>query len=168
MYLEFLFLVYDYFKTLSLRTFIYEWLLPALIGLLSFVSIRWVHLTINYTLFVNSSITLLGVLLGFSIMVITIFTTSSNPNIEAIKTKMTEYTIFQNKISLYRLLLINFSYLIIAQSFVILSFFIGLLVKSFLPTDILTVLFSVFSVFIFHIILLTIRNITDFYFIITK
>ncbi len=168
MYREFIFLIFDYFKTIKKNVFYYEWVMPFIIGIMCFLSLKFHWLRTDYSLFINSSVSLLGVLLGFSIMVITILTTSNNVNIENIKKTLTDYIISNERISLYRLLLVNYSYLIIIEALVLVAYFISLLFFSNFCHTVKLVLFSLYVVSIIHILLLTIRNITDFYFIITK
>lgn len=168
MYREFILLIIDYFKTIRCKTFTYEWVIPILIGIGAFSVTITKYLQINYLVFVNSSINLLGVLLGFSIMVITVLTTSNNKNIENIKKIQTEYILYDKNISLYRLLLINYSYLIIAEAIGLTNYFIVLLFVDHCSHLIKLIFFSVFTSMVIHILLLTIRNITDFYLIITK
>lgn len=168
MYREFIFLIFDYFNTIKKNVFYYEWVIPFVIGVMCFVLLNFNWLKTDYSLFINSSVSLLGVLLGFSIMVITILTTSNNDNIEKIKKTLTDYIISNEKISLYRLLLVNYSYLIIIEALVLVAYFISLLFFSSFCHTLKLFLFSFYVITIIHILLLTIRNITDFYFIITK
>jgi len=168
MYREFILLIVDYFKTIRCKTFTYEWVIPIVLGVVTFLVTITKYLKIDYLGFVNSSVNLLGVLLGFSIMVITVLTTSNNKNIEKIKKIETEYVLYQKNISLYRLLLINYSYLIIAEALGLTNYFILLIFVNSCSHQIKLILFSVFTSMIIHILLLTIRNVTDFYLIITK
>lgn len=170
MYLEFLLITADYFKTINKRIFLYEWILPLSISLLSILFGGCIVSFGVFEKFKESSINILGVLLGFSIAVITIITTGSGKNLEEIKRKETNVSIGTKKISLYGLLLINFSYSVVVEVLLILFCLIMPLINKIIPFGFNLKLFS-YSLMVFtvlHILLLTLRNITDFYLIITK
>ncbi|MCS3532071.1 hypothetical protein [Chryseobacterium sp. JUb7] len=169
MYLEFFLIIVDYFKTLNRKIFIYEWLFPFIV---IFFCI-YIGCILDFGVFISfkdSAINVIGVLLGFSIAVITIITTGSGPNIEQIKNHETSVTINNRKISLYKLFLINFTYSVILEVILIIScLLMPLLNKIFLFSfSIKLIMYSIMVFIVFHILLLTLRNITDFYLIISK
>jgi len=170
MYLEFFILIVDYFRTLNKRIIIYEWLLPLVLGLIIFFLLK-IGANVNATkIFKDNSINLLGILAGFSITIITILTTGHSRNLEQIKKVETKVKIGNNKVTLYRLLLINFTYSVILEAFLIIFCLTYPLVLSNLEIPIIGkyVVFSVLVFLIIHVLLLTIRNLTDFYLIITR
>ncbi|EQB91295.1 hypothetical protein [Elizabethkingia anophelis] len=169
MYLEFLILTFDYFKTLSRRTIIYEWLVPLIIAFAcSFLGC--IDDFKIFSTFKDSSINVLGVLLGFSIAVITIITTGGSKNIEEIKKSPTGIKIGEKEIFLYDLVLINFTYSVVLEILLIFSCLIMPLVnRLFLfGSTFKLALYSIMIFIVLHILLLTLRNITDFYLIISK
>lgn len=170
MYLEFFILIFDYYKTLNKRVLIYEWILPILFGTFIFILLTNGNSTSATKIFKDNSINLLGILAGFSITIITILTTGQSRNLEEIKKKETNFIINKKKISLFRLLLINFTYSVILESFLIifcLTYPIILENSNFTKNQ-KYVVFSILVTVIIHLLLLTIRNLTDFYLIITK
>lgn len=170
MYLEFFLLITDYFRTISKRIFLFEWVLPLLIGIGVFLSL-YLGATSNVTtLFKDNAINLMGILVGFSITIITILTTSQGTNIDLIKETLTEIKINNKTISLYRLLLINFTYSVIIEiGIIIVCLIYPFIIGSIEINPIVKYVgFSILVVFIMHIMLLTIRNLTDFYLILTK
>jgi len=170
MYIEFFFLINDYLKTVTKRIFTFEWLLPFILSVLIFYLLFTGKSTSVTETFKNNSINLLGILVGFSITIITILTTGQSKNLEEIKKIKTETKINGKLISVYRMLLINFTYSVVVEVFLIIIFLIYPLLKHNIPINRLTkyIIFSILVFLIIHILLLTIRNLTDFYLILTK
>ena len=115
MYLEFLLLIADYFRTVSKRIFYFEWLFPFLIGIGIFLLLFFGKSTSATAIFKDNAINLLGILVGFSITIITILTTGQGQNLDDIKNRKTKIKINKKKITLFRLLLINFTYSVIIE-----------------------------------------------------
>ena len=171
MYLEFLILIYDYFKSLNKRNVMFEWVVPFVIIALVIL----LNICNNYSFeiffkFKESSLNILGVLLGISIAIITILVTGGGKNLEQIRNVKTPVKINNKQVSLYELLLINFSYTIVIEIFVILSCLIlPLFTKFILFSNEIKITLYGFLVFLtIQILLITIRNITDFYLIVSK
>ena len=78
MYLEFLILIFDYFKTLKFRTVLYEIVIPLIISGFAFYLLYTGKNTSMCNNFRDNVLTLLGILLGFSITIITILTTGNS------------------------------------------------------------------------------------------
>jgi len=169
MYLEFALIIADYYKTLNKKIFFYEWGFPFI---LTFLCV-YLGCIFDFEIFLSfkeSSINIIGVLLGFSIAIITIITTGSGKNIDSIKEYETEVKINNKKISLYRLFLINFSYSVILEIILIISCLIMPLLNRIMlfNFNIKLLFYSIMVFIVLHILLLTLRNITDFYLIITR
>lgn len=170
MYLEFLILICDYFRTLrnKFHYVLFEWIFPFTISLVCFFLIKNCMVRNIATDFFSTGVTLLGILIAFSITVLTILTTNSSSNIEEIKKTNTECKIGKRIITLYELLLINLSYSVIVEILLlILNICLPLIwinfydggIKFFLVVDVLLIC---------HILFLILRNTTDFYFILFK
>jgi len=170
MYLEFLLLIADYFRTVTKRIFIFEWILPFAIGVGIFLLIFFGSSTSATIVFKDNAINLLGILVGFSITIITILTTGQGKNLDEIKNKITDIKINNEKITLFRLLLINFTYSVIIEvSLIIVCLIYPLLIENIeLNLIVKYVGFSILVFLILHIMLLTMRNLTDFYLILIK
>jgi hypothetical protein len=168
MYLEFLLLIADYFRTLKWRCLIFEWVLPLLIGVVAYLLVAEPAAKDLAKKFDDTAVTLLGVLIGFSITVITIMHTSSNKNIEEIKGVETEYKIGTQPLYLFHLILINLTYSVILEVLCLICNLCLLLVWDKIDAHISKILLSINLFFILHILLLNLRNITDFYFILFK
>lgn len=169
MYLEFFLLFLDYFKTLNKRVFIYEWVFPLIVSfILFFLNCRY-DLS-SFKIFKENSINILGVLLGFSIAIITIITTGSGKNIEGIKNEKTNFRKNNVNLSLYDLILINFTYSVILEILVLINCLLIPLLSNLFEINhrIKLIMYSTMVFLVLHILLLTMRNLTDFYLIITK
>lgn len=118
--------------------------------------------------FSETAVTLLGILIGFSVTVITILNSSDADNIKKIKETPTDYFIGTQNLFLFHLLLINLSY---AVGIEIISLVCNLCLPWILEKaslESLKILLCIDLVFLIHVILLNLRNTTDFYFILFK
>jgi hypothetical protein len=163
MYLEFVILIWDYLKTLNVRKVLYEILIP-LIPII--ITIFFFSEKLNiFKEIVNTSIDIIGILLGFSIATITIFITGNGKNIDEMKSTKTNIIIGEESISLYRLILINFGYSIVIEILFILLYIVTPL---FCNISSMIVIYSIMVYMIIHVLLVTLRNMTDFYLIMFK
>jgi len=170
MYLEFFILIFDYYKTLKFRIVLYEIVIPILISCLLFFLLLNGKDTSICKGFSDNALTLLGILLGFSITVITILTTGNSKNLLAIQTIETNYIIGGKKVTLFDLLLVNFTYSVVIEIVLIIILLISpLLISNLVFSQFTKILvFAIFAGTVIHILLLTMRNLTDFYLILMK
>jgi hypothetical protein len=170
MYLEFILLIADYYRTISKRIFFFEWLFPFIIGIGIFALLYFGSSTTGTNVFKDNAINLLGILVGFSITIITILTTGQGQNLEEIKNKSTIIIINKKPITLFRLLLINFTYSVIMEvGLIIVCLIYPMLIENLnINRNVKYVGFSILVFLIIHIMLLTMRNLTDFYLILIK
>ncbi len=168
MYAEFILILFDYFRTLKFRNFVFEIVIPLIGAILIFLLGRqylYVDLRQLTKDFGDTTITLLGVLIGFSITVITIMHTSGNKNIEQIKKKNTDFKIGSNTVTLFQLVLINHTYSVILEVLCLIANLILFLVWAKVPGPHLKYWLSINLFFVLHILLLNVRNMADFYWI---
>lgn len=170
MYLEFFLLVFDYFRTLKLRIVLYEIAIPILISLGVVYLLICGKETSYAAVFSDNAITLLGVLLGFSITIVTILTTGNSTNLISIKEVKTNFKINAKTLSLFDLLLVNFIYSIVIEIMLIIVLLIYPILLSIGDFyEIIKIIgFSGVVGLTVHILLLTMRNLTDFYLILIK
>lgn len=170
MYLEFLFAIADYFKTLSRRIVIYEIILPLLLSGVVFCILLFDKGTSQVQTYTENVLPLLGVLVGFSITIITILTTSSSKNILKIQKYKTGVIIGGKERTLFDTLLINFTYSVIIEIILIIIhlFYPFVLEILTIPQGLKYLVFALVFAILIHILLLNIRNLTDFYFILLK
>lgn len=171
MYIDFLLLFFDYYRTLTKRIFLFEWLVPlfgsVFVYFSFFVNENSLPIFQNYR---ETIISLLGVLIGFSITVITLLITTNNNNVEGLKSFETNYKIGNKKINLFDLLVMNFSYSIIVEIFLIVAILFYPAIKTiFNISDTVGFVFLSVSCFsIIHLLFLYLRNVCDLYFILTS
>lgn len=165
MNIESLILVYRYFSTMERKNFVFEIFIPLVIA----VVILSVSIHEDYSKLYQDFITpmqpILGVFIGFSIMVITVLTTSNSDNI--IRIKRIEHSVKKNEVdSLFNILLLNFVYSIFVEIILLLLIFsLPLFYKTCKASDLTYhITFGFFFWTFIHILFLTIRSITDFYF----
>ncbi|MCB0752130.1 MAG: hypothetical protein KDC52_11695, partial [Ignavibacteriae bacterium] len=107
MNIEFLILFVKYYKTFDVRTVVFDIISPLLIGLIVYFTLM-TGVSIESTLvFKENSISLLGILAGFSITIITILTSSESKIIQCLRLKNSEFKYGNKKITLFEVLLIN-------------------------------------------------------------
>jgi len=166
LYIEFIYPIKHYFQTIRKNEAIFDLIFPLLIGLTGYYVLEKFQCTILVTDAVDllkTIITLLSILVGFTISSIAILaTTSEKLNQE------TERVIGNKKINLYQLANITFIFVLFSE---ILTLVINLSAVVLISYDVISVidhlniLIAVNIALISHILLINIRNITNFYFI---
>lgn len=170
MNIEFLLLAADYLKTLRRRDAFLEWGLAILIGFVTFI-LNYHEKNIDVLLknLCSSAVSLLGILVGFGIAIITLLNTATNSNIQEIKTKMTENFLGTKRLNLFEIMLINFSYSIVIGIFLlIINIFIPSLLFIICNNFVFNIILSIDIFLTCHMLLLTLRNMTNFYFVLIK
>jgi len=121
-------------------------------------------------LFKDNALTLMGILLGFSITVITILTTGNSRNLQAIQNRMVGFKIGGKEATLFDLLLINFTYSVVIEVLLIIIFLLSPIVTATIEISAMAkaIVFSFLSGSVVHVLLLTLRNLTNFYFILLR
>ena len=155
MYREFYFLIEVYFRVLNKKEAIYEIGIPILIATISFVF----NVTINKDLML-SIINIMPIIFGFAIVTIALLSKSENTNLKLTKNYFLDKKIFGKDLTLYKKLLTLF-------------FYIAFIAMLELTISILTITFEWYNktssffnlLLIFHLLLVTIRNITNLFFI---
>ena len=165
-YLEFLFPLGDYFRTLNFKETTYEIITPAIIAFIVYYKLLCPPIISGISAYFSSILTLLAILIGFSIASVTVLATNSSTNVEELKSTMTERRIGDYKISLFRLIIINFIFALLIEIFcLIFNLSYGLLYKTGHLKWFIEEYYAINVFLLLHIFLLNIRNITNFYFI---
>lgn len=163
--LEPLTLVYLYFARIERKNFVFDIVLPLVISLFIYFLSRNENSDVLFSNYINPMQPILGVFIGFNIMVITVLTTSNSESINQIKTTNTRIG-KGKKDTLFNILLLNFVYSIFVEIVLLLLIFsLPLLYKTCYASSLIYHLtFGIFFWTFIHILFLTIRNITNFYF----
>ncbi len=167
LYVEFLFPIIDYARTLKLNEFLFDIALPFLIAIVA----RYFIVKNDCTIIVESAdslfktvITLLSILIGFTVSSITILASTGSK----IEEKMTDRHIGKTEINLYQLTNIFFTFALFSEVFTLVVNLISVIMLSYNIQIVQTHLneLVVFDLFLLsHILLLNIRNMSNFYFI---
>jgi hypothetical protein len=165
-YGEWLIPLVDYFKTIKKNEVLYEIIIP----LFSAIVVTIICHLLGFSIHVLGKLrdllcTTLSILIGFTITCLTVLVTSDNAAINKLKTEKTDFRIIGGQvITLYRWILIMFSYLLISQVILlILIFLFAFINKVFNNYLLASILLSISIYSILHILLLLIRNITNLY-----
>lgn len=166
MYFEFILVISDYISTLTKRVVIYEWGIPLFLGITSGVLSYLNDINLLYNV-IQSAVPIIATLLGFTLAALTLFLTG-NTKIEDAKKYMTEKKISGKRISLYKLIVISYSYLILIETILCIGYYIGILFPFINNIYVCVGLNTIFIVLMLNVLFSTIRSITDLYFVITR
>lgn len=165
MYCEFIFVLIDYFSSINKRIAIYEWGIPAILGCaIGWYSMYSDNINLPYEA-IKELIAFLTTLLGFTLAALTLFLTG---RVEHTKEYLTNKMIRGKKISLYRLTVISYSYIIIIETFLCLGFYVSRALDFAINQYVALSVNCFFIVISFNVLLATTRTITDLYLIIIK
>lgn len=142
-------------------------IIPIIICLSIFYCSNDTYYIQNYSSLQNNIITLIGILIGFTISVFTILLTVDNKSVKQSKETFIDKSLYSKKISLYETILVGLGYLIIIQGFLLIINFIYPLFID-VKSNNSKLIFSINIAIVVHVILLLMRCVLDFYFIITK
>jgi len=171
MNVEFLLLILDYFRIIKRRDLLADWVIPLTLSAVFFyINIENCKVVGTLSSISSNSISLLGVLVGFSIAVITLLVTANTKNIEEIKLVIATTISDYRKISLFELMIITYTYSVVIEIFLIIfNLFIpslGFDDKTYTITA--NLIASIDILLILHVLFVTIRNATNFYFVLIK
>lgn len=166
MYFEFLFVIGDYISTLTKRVALYEWGIPMVLGITSGVLSSLNEDNLLYSV-IQNAVPVIATLLGFTLAALTLFLTG-NSKIDEAKKYMTEKKVSGKRISLYKLIVISYSYLILIETILCIGYYIGILFPFIYNIYVCVGLNTIFIVLMLNVLLSTIRSITDLYFVITR
>lgn len=167
LYFEWLFPVKDYYITTSKNEIVFEIITPLAVGIVIALASVCLDVLEDATEELSEVlITLLSMMIGFSIMLITLLLTSGGDGIDSLKTKMIENVRIKAPISLFQKLHIQFCYCLISEIFLL----IFVLVYKFVAliqekTGILIFFLVVFVAMTLNILLSIVRGITNVYFV---
>lgn len=170
-YKEFFLVVFEYFQTLNLKIFIFEIGLPFLFSASIILYNRFEPtFYIGVDNFISVILNIVGVLLGFSIALLTILATADSGRTNELRSHKTKQEIWGKKISLFELLLLGFTYTIFLEIVVVLiSITYPFIFDNFkFPRTFLDIGFGIYLTTVFHIFFTLIRNIIEIYNVFTK
>lgn len=168
MYKSYLILINDYFLSLKEHVF-FDIIFPTILATLAGVLLHYELLYLDKT-FVTNILTVLGIIAGFSVTAIAVLTSTDNPTVKELKSKLTGIVIDGLEISAFRRFYILISYSVLISFCAILINTIGYLVPwhKINKPELIVILKAVNLWLIFHIFFINIRNVSSLYFIYFK
>jgi len=166
LYIEFLYPIKNYFETIKDNEAMFDLGIPIIIGIIGAVIRRYYEFFILSTDaidFFSTIITLLSILIGFTISSITIIAMTY----QKISTP-TKRTVGNTNLTLYQLMNTTFIYAIFAEFFTLgfnIAAVLSIAYKVGWAIDYINCMIVINIILIAHIILLNIRNVTNFYFV---
>ncbi|MEO5358202.1 MAG: hypothetical protein H7844_13025 [Nitrospirae bacterium YQR-1] len=162
--------IIEYFIVLKRNEFIYEWCFPlALTTSLYFLCNDYIN-TEFVKFFISTTISLIAILLGFTIAAIAIFTTANQDRTPVLKVE-SERKILGKSITYFTLIYMNFVFSIISGTAILMMTILNLFLLSSVNINnpyMVKIVFIIFFLIVFGIlqnILLSLRNITSLYLI---
>jgi hypothetical protein len=159
--------VADYFRIGTAQEKKFDWGLPALFALIGAALIQFADTaqiqSINTTI-INFS----AILVGFSVASLTIIAASASKAIDDLKGRDTDRTLLGNPVSLYRLTVTNFVYILVVEFFVVFLGIVHLLAQPLLSDAVSRWSYVIVLYFFAHTIVLNLRNLCAFYFTFIK
>lgn len=164
--MEFLILLFEYIF-INRKSFLKQVGACILVGFAIYYFANEQALTEHVASLHSNIMTTIGILTGFSISIFTVFLTIENSNIEEAKKESVGKKLYNKDISLYDSTLIELAYVIIIQGFLLI---VNFLYPTFVDIQQTKnkVFFSIDIALTIYIIILLMKSVLDFYFIITK
>ena len=164
--MEYLLLICEFFYVKGWKSLFYI-LIPVIIAVLIYFFASDCNYIANASNFHTNIITVVGILVGFTISTFTMLLTVNHANIDKSKNLPIGKKLFKKDLSLYDSVIIGLAYTILIQCVLLLANFIY---PIFVDIESLKgkALFSINIAIVSHIILILMRNVLDFYFIVLK
>lgn len=161
MYLEFLYIPLDYISILNNKERFFEYGIPLALGIGSSIcEFASAGIQLSY---IGLFIPFAEILLGFMLTALALIVSSEKFKSLASKHPSSK-TIRNVSISLYRVLVVEFSYIILVSAFLIACYFIAQAIPIGLPLTFATVINSAFVILSISLLFSTIRAIANLYF----
>ena len=129
-YMEWLIPIKDYYCSIRKNEAIFEIIIPLLVSVsCSLIYSAKGKLLIALDGLANLLPTAISILIGFTVMLITLLLTSSGDNVERLKTIKTEKSLYNKPVTLYQGLHIQFSHSLFSEIFLLLLIFGYLFLK---------------------------------------
>lgn len=166
LYFEWIILILDYFQSIKLNERVFDILIPFSTGIIiSIVCVCCDKVYFATKQLADVLISLISILIGFSVMLVTLLLTSGGAGIDELKKRNADKKIHNKPISLFQKLHIQFTFSLISE----ISLLIIILLYYFLLTIVNLGDFQVFFLFIFifmtlNILLSIFRGIVNIYF----
>lgn len=163
MYLEFLSVIVFYYTTLSRRDVLFEIVVPIIIATIFF----FFGAGLGGAVIITDSISFSRLLLGFSMASLALFLTK-NENLGETKLYMTGRKLMGKPVSLYKYIVLSFTYLVIILCLMQVAYFLCRMFCHSFNTIVHSILEAIYVYFLFHVVFATIRAVTETYQVLSK
>jgi|SRR5690554_1980047 len=161
--MEYILLIIEFFLSKKVRAYFGLLLVPLILSIVLYNSIT---IETASSQRYGNIITLLGILLGFTISLFAIFLSANNSNIRESKSQKTDFNIFGKNLSVFDVMQTSIAYTIIMECMLLLTNIVLPIVISEPGTK---KLFLVINIgLIAHVVIILLRSLLDFYFALSK
>lgn len=161
--MEYLLLIIEFFRSKRFSSYVGMLVLPTL---LSFIMYNIISIEVSEKQDYGNIITLLGILLGFTISLFAIFLSANNSNIRAAKAHFTDFKIFGKQLSVFDIMQTSIAYVIIMECLLLL---INIILPIVITEPESRKIFLVINMGVLvHIVIILLRSLLDFYFALSK
>ncbi|MDK2585005.1 hypothetical protein QOZ83_03955 [Romboutsia sedimentorum] len=147
-----------------------NYILPLIIGLIYIIGTYFIKAMPEFNIrnfgndFINTTITVITLLITFSMAYLTILVTGDNSNIKDLKSTVSERKIKNKQIVLYQVMLINISYTTVVEiAFLVIIFFQKFLLQV-VSKNFIHIILMIDLMVLTHILLLLLQIIINIYF----
>lgn len=165
-YMEWLIPIKDYYCSIRKNEVVFEIIMPLLASLIC-VLLYFRERKIKVALDGLSELlpTAISILIGFTVMLITLLLTSSGESVEQLKKTITTKTLYKKPLTLYQGLHIQFSHSLFSEIFLLLLIFFYLFLKGIGFSLFINTIFLFIEIYLtLNILLSILRGIANLYF----
>lgn len=164
-FMEWLIPVFDYYASVRKNEAVFEMLVPLVVAVLSSVVYRAVEkISIALDALADLLPSAISILIGFTVMFITLLLTSETPAIQKLKTEETENIVHKKRITLYQKLHIQLTESLFSEIILLLVTFGYLFYKGLSSSVFVEMVFLMIEVYLtLHILFGIIRSMTHLY-----
>ncbi len=159
----------DYWKNLNLQEFLFDVGLPALMTCAIYCLLVRSISRAEMREFIGSILTVVSILMGFSIAAVTILASADGANIQELRKADSSRKAGSKRMKLFQVLTMYFVYGLIAELLTLgasIIYYLLYVSNESLPGAHL--LFALILLLLFHVLLVIIRSVTSFYFVLLK
>lgn len=161
--MEYLLLILEFFLSKKVRSYFGLVVIPLIVSLVMYNTIT---LDVSRNQDYGNIITLLGILLGFTISLFAIFLSANNSNIRESKSKKSDFKVFNKELSVFDIMQTSIAYVIIMECLLLA---VNITVPLVLTEPGSRKLFLVIIIgVLLHIVIILLRSLLDFYFALSK
>lgn len=161
--MEYLLLILEFFLSKKAKSYFSLLGIPVLISLIIY---QFIPDEFSNNTYFGNIITLLGILLGFTVSLFAIFLSANNSNIRRSKNTFTDFKVFNKQLSVFDVMQTSIAYVIIMECLLLIF---NITIPFIITTANSEKLFLVINVgILIHIVIILLRSILDFYFALSQ